>query len=121
MDDRLSNVDLPDKQHKDMSLHVFRRRDVLRISPLFYKGLLDYIRAKRGGDLPDQPAATGEEPAKPKLKLRKRQKPQSAAVSPRSIPRPRPKKVKKEVGLFTVIQRVYGNAGQVNTGFVRGC
>ncbi|GAA53239.1 hypothetical protein CLF_109838 [Clonorchis sinensis] len=78
------------------SKHVFRRRDVLRISPLFYKGLLDYIRTKRGGDLPDQPAATGEEPAKPKLKLRKRQKPQSAAASPRSIPRPRPKKVKKE-------------------------
>ncbi|TGZ73464.1 hypothetical protein CRM22_001500 [Opisthorchis felineus] len=78
------------------SKHVFRRRDVLRISPLFYKGLLDYIRAKRGGDLPDQPAATGEEPAKLKVKLRKRQKPQSTAVSPRSVPRPRPKKVKKE-------------------------
>ncbi|CAH8621771.1 unnamed protein product [Dicrocoelium dendriticum] len=76
--------------------HVFRRRDILRISPLFYKSLIEYIKTKRGIEEPESPTASGEGKPRPIRKRRKRVHPEP---EPPLVPRPKQRRriYKKEV------------------------
>ncbi|KAF7255657.1 hypothetical protein EG68_07616 [Paragonimus skrjabini miyazakii] len=69
--------------------HVFRRRDILRISPLFYKSLIEYIKVKRGIEVPEQPAATGEGEIRARPKTRKRKRKMEPPNRPHTIVSPR--------------------------------
>ncbi|KAF5401469.1 hypothetical protein PHET_05394 [Paragonimus heterotremus] len=96
--------------------HVFRRRDILRISPLFYKSLIEYIKVKRGTDVPEQPVATGEGEIRARSKTRKRKRKVEPPNRPHPVVSPRllrPKQVKKEPELNTPPEKEAPKGGDV--------